>query len=173
VPSRGTRAVATLSQTFDSPSVPDAERTNRDLTQAEFNVSTFRSFGPRYRAFAVAAAGTSFDDTPLPTRQFTLGYPYLLDAYSVGERRGDHYAVLTLGGMRRVGRLPDFLGGPMFAGLWMENGTAFNSDQNADLKTQFGFGITLDTLVGPILVGASVGVDGEWRTLFGIGRVFR
>ena len=173
VPSRGTRAVATLSQTFDSPSVPDAERTNRDLTQAEFNVSTFRSFGSRYRAFAVAAAGTSFDDTPLPTRQFTLGYPYLLDAYSVGERRGDHYAVLTLGGMRRVGRLPDFLGGPMFAGLWMENGTAFNSDQNADLKTQFGFGITLDTLVGPILVGASVGVDGEWRTLFGIGRVFR
>ena len=173
VPSRGTRAVATLSQTFDSPSVPDAERTNRDLTQAEFNVSTFRSFGPRYRAFAVAAAGTSFDDTPLPTRQFTLGYPYLLDAYSVGERRGDHYAVLTLGGLRRIGRLPDFLGGPMFAGLWMENGTAFNSDQNADLKTQFGFGITLDTLVGPILVGASVGVDGEWRTLFGIGRVFR
>jgi len=173
VPSRGTRAVATLSQTFDSPSVPDAERTNRDLTQAEFNVSTFRSFGSRYRAFAVAAAGTSFDDTPLPTRQFTLGYPYLLDAYSVGERRGDHYAVLTLGGLRRIGRLPDFLGGPMFAGLWMENGTAFNSDQNADLKTQFGFGITLDTLVGPILVGASVGVDGEWRTLFGIGRVFR
>ena len=173
VPSRGTRAVATLSQTFDSPSVPDAERTNRDLTQAEFNVSTFHSFGARYRAFAVAAAGTSFDDTPLPTRQFTLGYPYLLDAYSVGERRGDHYAVLTLGGLRRIGRLPDFLGGPMFAGLWMENGTAFNSDQNADLKTQFGFGITLDTLVGPILVGASVGVDGEWRTLFGIGRVFR
>jgi len=144
------------------------ERPDGDLQGKVFAVTT-----GAVRAFAVAAAGTSFDDTPLPTRQFTLGYPYLLDAYSVGERRGDHYAVLTLGGMRRVGRLPDFLGGPMFAGLWMENGTAFNSDQNADLKTQFGFGITLDTLVGPILVGASVGVDGEWRTLFGIGRVFR
>jgi NTE family protein len=173
VPSHGTRAVATLSQTFDSPSVPEALRTNRDLTQAEFNVSTFRSIGSRHRVFAVAAAGTSFDDTPLPTRQFTVGYPYMLDAFSVGELRGDHYAVLTLGGLRRIGRLPDFLGGPVFAGLWMENGTAFNSDQDADLKTQFGFGITLDTLVGPILVGVSAGVDGEWRTLFGIGRIFR
>ena len=173
VPSRGTRAIATLSQTFMSPSLPEVERSNNNLTQADINVSTFRSFGPRYRGFVVAAAGTSFGDTPLPTRQFTLGYPYMLDAYSVGERRGDHYAVATIGGYRRIGRLPDFLGGPMFAGLWMENGTAFNSDQNADLKTQFGVGITLDTLVGPVLVGASVGVDGEWRTLFGIGRIFR
>jgi NTE family protein len=173
VPSRGTRAVVELSQTFDSPSVPGTTLTNVDLTQAEFGASTFHSISERYRVFAVAAGGTSFDDTPLPTRQFAVGFPLVLDAYSVGERRGDHYAVLTLGGLRRIGRLPDFLGGPMFAGLWMENGTAFNSDQNADLKTQFGGGITLDTLVGPILVGASVGVDGEWRTLFGIGRIFR
>jgi hypothetical protein len=121
----------------------------------------------------VAAAGTSFDDTPLPTRQFALGFPWVLDAFAVGERRGDHYAVLTLGAMRRVGRLPDFLGGPAFAGAWFQNGSAFNSDQDADVNSQIGLGIVLDTLVGPVLVGTSFGLDGDWRVRFGVGRIFR
>jgi NTE family protein len=173
VPSRGTRASFSVSQTFDSPTAEGVERSNRNLTQAELNVSTFRSAGRRHRLFVVAAAGTSFDDTPLPTRQFTLGYPFTLDAFAVGEKRGDHYGVLTLGGLRQVARLPDFIGGPVFAGLWFENGTAFNTHQNADFHSQIAGGIMMETLVGPVVAGVSAGLDGGWRTLFGIGRVFR
>ena len=121
----------------------------------------------------VASAGTSFDGKPLPTRQFTLGFPYVLDAYNPGERRGDNYAVLTLGALRRIGRLPDFMGGPVFAGLWLQNGSAFDSNQDADLHTQIGAGVMLDTLLGPVLIGTSAGFDGGWRLLFGVGRIFR
>ena len=173
IPSRGLRLGVTLSQTFDSPEAPGVERTNRDLTQAELGLSQFHAIGGRNRVFATFTGGTSFGDTPLPTRQFTVGYPFILDAFSVGEERGDHYAVLTLGAMRRVGRLPDFLGGPVFAGAWLENGAVFDTHENADLRSQLGLGLVGDTLVGPVLIGTSIGFDGAWRVTFGVGRVFR
>ena len=173
VPSRGLRIAAGILQTLDSPEIAGVERTNRDLTQMELGMSSFHSIGGRNRVFAVFAGGTSFDDTPLPTRQFTVGYPFILDAFGIGEERGDHYAVLTLGAMRRIGRLPDFLGGPVFAGAWFENGSVFDTHEKADVNSQLGLGIIGDTLVGPVLLGTSFGFDGGWRVTFGVGRVFK
>jgi NTE family protein len=173
IPSHGMRVLANFSHTFDSPEIAGVERTNKDLTQADVSVTSFYPVGAKHRVFWVFSGGTSFGDTPLPTRQFTLGYPYVLDAFSVGERRGDHYVVLTLGGMRRIGRLPDFMGGPVFIGGWLQNGSAFNSHEAADFNTHIGVGLTIDTLVGPVLVGTSAGLAGGWRVLFGIGRIFR
>jgi NTE family protein len=115
--------------------------------------------------------GTWFAGHPLPTRQFTAGYPFVLDAFGVGERRGDHDAVLTLGVLRRVARRPDFVGGPVFAGGWLENGSVFNTHENANVNTHVAAGLILDTLVGPVTVATSTGLDGGWRTIFGIGRI--
>jgi NTE family protein len=173
VPSQGVRVAGTLEQTLTSPEIPDATRTNRGLTQAELAGSWFTSPSRRNRLFVVAAAGTSFNDHPLLTKQFTVGYPYLLDAFSVGERRGDHYGVLTVGALRQVSRLPDFMGGPVFVGGWLENGSVFNTHESADFNTHLAVGLILDTLVGPILIASSTGLDGGWRTIFGIGRIFR
>ncbi len=173
IPSRGTRAVARFAQTFTSPEAPAVTATNEDLTQVELTISTFRRAGSRHRLFAIVAGGTSFGDHPLPTRQFSLGYPFTMDAFGVGERRGDHYAVLTLGALRQVARLPDFLGGPLFVGAWLENGAAFDSDEDANVNTHLAVGIMTETLVGPVLIAASTGLDGGWRTIFGIGRIFR
>ena len=173
IPSRGARVVASLTQHLDAPEVPDLARTNRGLTQAEAGMSWFSAFRLRYRFFVVAAGGTSFGDRPLPTAQFTLGRPWRLDGFDVGEVRRDHYGLATVGLLRRVMQLPDFMGGPVFAGVWLENGAAFNSDEDVNLRTHIGGGIVMDTLVGPMLIGASAGVDGEWRTFFGIGRIFR
>jgi NTE family protein len=173
VPSHGVRALARFDHTFASPEVPELARTNKDLTQLEAGVSSFYSPGKVNRLFVVFSGGTSFDHEPLPTRQFTLGFPYMLDAFGVGERRGDHYAVATVGALRQVGRLPDFLGGPIFLGGWLENGSAFNTHENADINTQIGLGVMIDTIVGPVLVGAGIGLDGGWRTIVGVGRIFR
>jgi NTE family protein len=173
IPSHGLRLITTLAQTIASPEAAGAVRTNKDLTQAELSLSSFHPISTRDRWFAVFAGGTSFNDQPLPTRQFTVGYPFVLDAFAVGERRGDHYAVLTLGAMRRIGRLPDFLGGPIFAGAWLENGSLFDSHQNADFNSQVGVGIVTETAVGPIFLGTSAGFDGGWRVRFGLGRIFR
>jgi NTE family protein len=173
IPSRGLRVVWGFDHTFMSPETPDSSRTNNNLTQTELVGSWFTSAGRRNRFFVVLSGGTSFNDHPLPTKQFTVGYPYILDAFSIGERRGDHYGVLTFGAMRQVSRLPDFLGGPVFIGGWLENGSVFNSDKDADFNTHLAVGLVMDTLIGPVLVATSTGLDGGWRTIFGVGRIFR
>jgi NTE family protein len=171
IPTQGTRAVATLTHFLKSPSTDGIQRTNEGVTQLEGASATFWKWKTRNRLFVAATAGTSFDDNPIS--QFSLGYPFRLDAFRVGERRGDHYGVLTLGALRQFGRLPDFMGGPIFVGTWLENGAAFNTDDDADFNTHMAFGFVVDTLVGPMALGASAGLDGGWRTFISVGRLFR
>ena len=81
--------------------------------------------------------------------------------------RGAHYYVATGGYLRRVGRLPDFMGGPVFAGGWLENGDAFDEWQDAGWRTNGGVGLVMDTLVGPVILAGSWSFDGRWRTYLG------
>jgi NTE family protein len=171
VPSRGTRATVALTHYLASPDAEEIVRSNEDVTQLEAGVTTFWKWRTRNRLFVVASGGTSFGGKPIS--QFQLGYPFRLDAFNVGERRGDHYGVVTVGGLRQMGRLPDFLGGPIFIGSWLENGSAFNSDEDADFNTQAAFGVVVDSLIGPLVGGTSVGLDGGWRAFIAIGRIFR
>jgi len=171
VPSRGTRAAAQLTHYFDSPTNPEILRTNADVTQLQAGLSRFWTPKRNNRVFIVTSAGTSFSGDPIS--RFELGYPFRLDAFSVGERRGDHYAVFTIGGAHALGRLPDFMGGPVFAAAWLENGIAFNTDEDADFNTHVAFGLILDTLVGPVAGGMSVGFDGAFRIFIGVGRLVR
>lgn len=172
IPSKGWHLLAQVRQFLTTPEISDVARTNKGLTQAEAAVSSFWSVRRKSRVFVVAAAGTSFDDRPLPTEQFSVGRPFHLDAFAIGEHRGDHVLLGTLGYMRQIGRLPDFLGGPVFLGGWLQNGSVWNSDTDADFNSQLGAGLVLDTLIGPVLVGTGIGLDGGWRTFMGVGRIF-
>jgi NTE family protein len=169
VPSKGSRAAVRLTHFLQSPEAEGFARTNADVTQFEGGISTFWPWKGRTRLFVVGSGGTSFGKRPVS--QFKLGYPFRLDAFRVGERRGDHYVVATAGIARQLGRLPDFLGGPIFAATWLENGTAFNTDDEADINTHMAFGLILDTLVGPAAFGTSFGFDGGFRIFIGIGRI--
>jgi NTE family protein len=171
VPSRGVRAEVVTTHYLNSPDIAGAERTNDGVTQLEGGTAAVRTWRRQNRLFMVATAGTSFDGHPIS--QFTLGGPFRLDAFNVGEQRGDHYAVLTLGVLRQFGRLPDFMGGPIFAGVWLENGSAFDTSEDADINTHTGLGIIFDTLIGPMIAGTSFGLDGGWRTFVGVGRIFQ
>jgi NTE family protein len=175
VPSRGARAVGTINHVLESPELPatfETDRSNDGLTQAEINSSVFWSLRRRDRVFLVAGAGTSFGADPLPTEQFQLGTPLRLGAYDIGEFRGDHYTLVTVGYLRGVGRLPDFLGGAVFLGGWLENGSAFDDIDEASLRSNASVGAIVDTLIGPMILGASFSFDGNWRYYVGIGRVF-
>jgi NTE family protein len=172
IPSKGWHLLAQTRQFLTTPAIPDVTRTNKALTQAEAAVSSFWSVRRSGRLFVVAAAGTSFDDKPLPTEQFSLGRPFRLDAFAIGEHRGDHMLLGTIGYLRQIGRLPDFLGGPVFLGGWLENGSVWNRETDADFNSQLGAGLVLDTLIGPVMVGTGIGLDGGWRTFLGVGRIF-
>jgi len=179
VPSRGINGVAKFEYTFDGP-VPSLDgvevettRSSVDLPQLSGEASWFRRLGEPGRLFVVAGGGTSFDHAPLAIDQFSLGRPLHLGAYSVGEVRGDHYVIATVGYLRELGRMPDFLGGSVYAGTWLENGDAFDDWADATLRTHVSFGVMMDTLVGPVILGGSAGFDGRWRTYVGVGRLFR
>jgi NTE family protein len=176
VPSRGVRSEVRLSRIFNGPDVTVNDTTfpfDSSLTQLSATANQFWSRGPRNRVFLYGGLGTSFDDKPLPTDQFALGMPFRLGAYDAGELRGPAYYIATGGYLRQVGRLPDFMGGPVFAGAWLENGDAFEKWSLAGWRTNGGAGVVMDTLVGPVLVAGSWGFDGRWRTYLAVGRVFR
>ena len=176
VPSHGVLSEVRLSHTFDGPHVVVQDRTfeaESALTQLSADANQFWSAGPRNRVFVHGGVGTSFDRTPFPTDQFALGMPFRLGAYRAGELRGNHYYIATGGYLRRVARLPGFIGGPVFAGAWLENGDVFDDWQRAGVRSNGGAGVVVDTLFGPAVLGGSWSFDGRWRMYFAVGRLFR
>jgi NTE family protein len=175
IPRRGTSAYTNLRYVFDGPDItppPVSQRSSVDLTQLSGEMNRFWSVRRRDRLFVLGGGGTSFKASPLPTDQYTLGSPLHLGAYNNGELRGDEYYILTGGYLRQFGRLPDFLGGPIFAGGWLENGDTFDNWSDATLRTNVSVGVIMDTLVGPVILAGSAGFDGRWRTYIGVGRIF-
>jgi NTE family protein len=178
IPSRGINAQAAFSYVYDGPNLTlddvavDTTQSSVKLPQLEAEAIRFWSYRGRNRLFVLGGGGTSFDHDPLPVDQYPLGRPLHLGAYGVGEVRGNHYLIGTVGLLRELGRMPDFLGGPIFAGAWVENGDAFDDWADAKWRTHVSGGLFLDTLVGPVILAASSGFDGAWRTYIGIGRIF-
>jgi NTE family protein len=174
VPSRGVRSTASLEHILQSPELPPdfaTDRSNDGVTIGEVRGSIVWSRRDRHRLFLNGGAGTTWG-RPLANEQFQFGAPMRLGAYGNGELRGEHYAVLTAGYLRGVGRLPDFLGGPLFIGGWLENGSVFHQIDQATLRTNLSANAIADTLVGPMVLGASVDFSGAWRYYLGIGRLF-
>jgi NTE family protein len=175
-PSTGTRAIATIRYVFQSPDLPEdfpSTRSNDELGQFEIEGSRFWAIRTgRDRLFVTGGAGATFHGNPLATDQFSLGMPFRLSAFDIGEVRGDHYMALTGGYLRGIGRLPDFVGGPVFVGSWLENGAAYDDLADARLRTHFGVGAILETLLGPASIGASFGFDGQRRYFVGLGRIW-
>jgi NTE family protein len=176
LPSRGVRAVLESRYVITTPELPlfwVGTRTNEHLAQLEAEMSSVWSWlNDRERVFIVAGGGTSFGAHPLQSDQFLLGLPMRLDAFAVGERRGDSYVAGTLGYLHMLGSLPRLLGGKVAAGGWIEHGSAFDDGNDAHWDTQAGIGMLAETLVGPGVVGYSFG-GGANRFYIGFGRLIR
>ncbi len=75
--------------------------------------------------------------------------------------------------MRTIGRLPDFVGGPIYALGLAEVGSAYDTFDMAEFNFSASAGVLLDTSVGPLFVGYAVGDDGSGRFYFMLGRFIR
>ena len=175
IPSRGVATFARMLYVFDGPVIdPPLPTARSSVNLAQFHTAgtSFRSVRTDNRFFTSWGFGTSFDNSPLVLSQFHLGQPFRLGAYDLGELKGDHYYLGTFGYLHQLGRLPDFLGGSIYAGGWLENGDAFDDFKKATFRSQAGVGLVADTLIGPVLFGGTVGFDGRWATYIAIGRLF-
>ena len=175
IPSRGVAAMSRVLYIFDGPDINPPLPTSRssvNLTQLETKGSYFHTVRSDNRLFATWGFGTSFDNSPLVLQQFQMGQPFRLGAYNLGELNGDHYYLGTVGYLHQLGRLPDFLGGPLYAGGWLENGDAFNEWNKASFRSQVGVGLVAETLLGSVLLGGTAGFDGRWAWYISVGRLF-
>jgi NTE family protein len=163
VPSRGVYAGASARRFFSAPTITgppavvDAIQNPQEFWQAEF----FR-----------AAAGTSFDAQPY-FNDFSLGGPFRMSAYLNDELRGAHFALAGAGYMRQLPRLPSWIGGHAYAAVWVEGGSAFQSRSAVTWHQDIAAGLIIDSMIGPVFVGASVGPGGRSRVYFALGPLFR
>jgi NTE family protein len=178
VPSRGVYASASARRFFSAPAITgppavvDAIQNQQQFWQAEFGATGFHSLSRRNRIFLRAAAGTSFDAHPY-FNAFSLGGPFRMSAYLNDELRGAHFAVAGAGYMRQLPRLPSWVGGHAYAAVWVESGSAFQSRSAITWHEDIAAGLIIDSLIGPVFVGGSVGPGGHRRVYFSLGPLFR
>jgi len=175
VPTQGLLARATYRHFIGAGATgPDSgERSSTGTDQLSAEANQFWTVKNHHRLFVLAGGGASWRDRPLVVDRFELGSPMHLGAYSAGDLAGDHYLIATAGYLRELTRLPEFLGGPMYAGAWLEAGDAFDDRQKLAWRTNVTTGFVMDTFAGPLLLAASYGSGTRWRAYVSIGRMFR
>ncbi len=178
VPSRGVYARARTRRFFEAPSptgdaatVSGIESPQR-FSQADFDVSVFCAPTRRDRVFILASAGTSFGAQPWFER-FSLGGPFRMSAFRNDELTGTSFAFAGVGYMRQLPRLPAWVGGQAYLAVWVETGSAFDSRADAEWHGDVSTGIIIDSLIGPVFAGGSIGPSGHHRLYVSLGPLFR
>jgi NTE family protein len=104
--------------------------------------------------------------------RFTLGGPYRLSASSTDEYRGTDDYLVRLGYLRRLASLPTGLGQGLYVISSYEAGEVWSPEKPAFLRQNVFSGFVVDTPLGVITVGGSVGDAGRRKVLISIGRLF-
>jgi NTE family protein len=165
-PTRGLLLRSSASWFFDSPG------SEGGFPQAETRAIYARPLDERNIIFVGGSGGTTFGETASPFQKFPLGGVFRLGGFGRGEFRGDHYLFGELGYLRRLARLPPFLGGSVFAGTWLDTGKASDELDTASYQTSGTGGLLIETRLGPIFVGASWAEGGRGKFYFALGRIF-
>jgi NTE family protein len=178
VPTKGLRLRSSLRQFFSAPTASGAfndivPASPQSFTSGEAQASWFTRANARAdRVFLIGGIGSSFGEHPL-VNDFALGGPLRLGAFNNDQLRGDNYLLGVGGYLRGVGRLPDVLGGGIFLGGWVEAGSAFDVWDNQDWKSDVTVGAILETLLGPVFLGGSIGFTGGGRFYIALGPFFK
>ena len=170
VPGRGTRIVATVSRTLQSPDLA------QPIMQFDVRSSNFLPISKKTSLFMVVAGGKTFSGPAGPFEVFSLGGAFRLGAYLPDEFLGNHYAYASLGFRRELYRMPQLVGKKIYWGGWYEAGSAFGTQAIGPgpvvVRGTFNLGVIADTIVGPVALAGSVSPTGQSRVNFSIGRLF-
>jgi NTE family protein len=116
--------------------------------------------------------GTTFgsDDTGIP--QFFLGGYGRLGAYGRNELRTNQYWLGRLGYVHELFQLPPILGNKVYATASYELAKAYGAPGSSRFPNDGAVGVVIETLLGPLAVGGSIGDTGHRRIYFSLGRFF-
>jgi len=118
------------------------------------------------------SGGSSFGDTTV-LNAFALGGPFQLGAFYPGELRGSNAVVANLGYFHELARFAEGTIGRLWFEATVEEGSAFERWSSAKFYTNVTAGFVLESPVGPLFAGTSVGLDGRYRVYFSLGPILR
>jgi len=178
--------------TLDSPVVPRRGQAVRGRFQwtdeypasrqafplAELYVAEVVPVSKPGSVYVQALGGTTFgvQNTGLP--QFFLGGPGRLSAYGTNELRTNQYFMFRLGYVHELANLPPLIGNKMYLLSTYELAKIYGLPPSSivtpssRLPNDGSVALVLDTLFGPLAIGASVGDTGHHKWYFRLGRIF-
>jgi NTE family protein len=166
VPRRGTAVLATAEWLDTNPG---------STTAFPVGEITFEGFLPISKPgslYGVAAGGSTFNYQQTGLPQFSLGSPARLAAYGINEFLTNKYVYGRIGYLHRMGELPAFLGGGVYLDGHVEAAKPFGLPSVSNVPGDVTAGVIMETVLGPVLVGGSVGESGHRKWFFQLGRVF-
>jgi NTE family protein len=139
---------------------------------AEIQVDGFRPVSKSASVYAIAAGGSTFGyhQTGLP--EFMLGGPSRLAAFGINEFLVNQYWYARLGYLHQIGTLPSLAGGGIYLTGEYEIAKPYGLPNSPSLAQDGVVGLITQTVLGPFLIGGSIGDAGHRKWFFQLGRVF-
>ena len=138
---------------------------------AESTISAFLPVSQSDSVYGIAAGGSTFSHRQTGIPPFSLGGPARLAAYGLNEFLINQYFYFRLGYLHRIAELPPFLGTGVYLNGHYEVAKPYGS-LSSQLPNDGVLGVIAQTLLGPVMIGGSVGDRGHRKWFFQLGRVF-
>ena len=167
IPERGFRVEAAADYLLNAP------ETDAAFGLASASLTLFHPLSDVDRVFGGVRGGAAFDRDAPPLYQFALGGPFRLSSFDRERFLGQRFLYGTGGYLREIWRLPDFLGGPIYAVGFVETGSAYDARDMADWHTSGSAGVVMETILGPLIVAGAFGDMRSSTFYFILGDLFR
>jgi len=141
---------------------------------AELRAGIFHRILKTNSIFMIASGGSTmgYRNTGIP--MFGLGGPQRLAAYGTNELLANQYFLFQPGYIRRLRELTPLLGENVYLVTNYEIGKAYGALNSTDsrLPNDFNAAVLVQSFIGPVVFGGSVGDRGHHRFYFQLGRYF-
>ena len=141
---------------------------------AELRAGIFHRILKTNSIFMIASGGSTmgYRNTGIP--MFGLGGPQRLAAYGTNEFLTNQYFLFQPGYIRRLKELTPLLGENVYLVTNYEIGKAYGAINATDsrLPNDFNAAVLVQSFIGPVVFGGSVGDRGHHRFYFQLGRYF-
>lgn len=146
---------------------------SRDAPFLLFNAKQSFTFEQKNLLSLSADANTYFRNNVADPLRFTLGGPLRLYASSVDEYRGTDTVLTRAMYLRRFATLPTGLGQGIYFTTGYEAGGIWSPDRHSLLRQDVVVGVLMNTPIGAITVGGSLGDAGRRKVFFTFGKLFQ
>ena len=141
---------------------------------AEIRTGVFHRVLKTNSLFLLASGGSTLGYRHTGVPPFGLGGPQRLSAYGINELLTNQYFLFQPGYIRRLKELSPLLGQNVYLVTDYEIGKAYGAVNATDSKlpNDFNAAVLVQSFIGPVVFGGSVGDHGHHKFYFQLGRLF-